>query len=282
MRRELKQTKSTTSCFLRLLLLSFLLFSLVLTACSEKDDNDPIIPTDQVPPQRASVPNYSFIMPDVSEIVTDTTIIYKDNEVQATSLENFIDKVITDSLANTDKESRRLFTYELISEDGFSPRTRNENDLTWDTFKTGFLLPNEDFRSYFDMPISTYNVKFLNEIAAYRTIIIEKADGEEVLFQLKSSSLTPTEIPNYDEELEQAISLSAFITEYVTANPQNYNYEFIALDDYAKVYDWNLMQAGYWLISSERTTFPSIADEDMENSMRKFKGLMKIRLIDNL
>lgn len=278
MKNEFKIQKIYTQRKPYLLLLGFIL--LVLTACSEKSSKNTLIPGVEIAPLLATQADAEFILPAQGSVTADTVIVYKGEETPAVKLCRFINKNILDEISNTNNESRRLFTYELIGSDGFTPR-KSENDLLWINFKDGFLLPEKSFRGYFEyfdnLGIGTYNVKDLAKIKAYRTIIVVKADGEEVFFQLKSNSITKTEILNYHDELENAIALKSFITDYITKTPQNYIYRFEAVDAYTMDYEWSLIEAGYWLINTERTSFPNI--EDLPNNQRRFRNLMKISLI---
>ena len=265
---------------------SFIVFLIVIvlvlfTACSEKEKTT-LTPDTATPPVMASTPDFVITMPAEDTVFPDsviTEISYSGSLTPAVKLDFFIKKSITDSLALTNKESRKLFAYHIIATDLFTPRNRGLDDLTWDIFAEGYLLPEKSYRTFFEelsnQEINTYNVKNVRNIELFRSIIVEKPDGTKVLFE---NNIFSTEmIANHSDDLENAFKLKDLITEYITKTPENYTYLFTAVDDFTMEYEWSHIQAGYWLKQSERTIFPTMPD--LPNNMIRFKNLMKISLI---
>jgi len=274
--------------FLRTLTICMVLMAL-LTACSEKD-NGPTGPGGNgdvdygTKPDMATLAQatHNITMPTVEDLATytSTQITYSDgNPTTAYSLEQFVPKAVTDALTNITNttESRALFAYRMIASDGFDPwNDRQRDDLLWGDFTTGYLLPDKDFRSYFEaeeIP-NTYNVKFLQTIALFRTITVVKPTGtEEVIFEIGA---LPTSIqPNYSGNDEPAIKLSDLITPYIIATDQHRCiFTLTAADGREEVYTWEEIQAGYFSLELDRTTFPTMPD--MPGAKRGLRNLMKI------
>jgi len=266
---------------LLLTLLAVLL--LLFTACSEKDD-DTTTPNTPNPPQMAATSDSIFTMPAQDTVFPDsllTDVTYNGEATASLLLTHFITKEMTDELVGSpnDAESQKLFAYQLIASDGFNPRDREYDDLTWDVFKTGVLLPNKSFRSYFasENVETAFDVKFLTQIKMYRAVQVVKLDGTKVLFEM--NALTTNQVANYDGLMEDGIKLSNFITEFVTATPANYDYIFTDNTDMTDPprYTWAQMQDGYWLKDSKKTIFPSFPD--MPSIQMKFKKLMQIQVV---
>lgn len=254
---------------------------LLLTACSEKDDNT-TSPNNPTPPAMATVSDNDITMPAENTVFPDSILVnttYNDVAVQAVPLSYFVPKATTDLLVGntSDDETQYLFAYHLVASDGFNPRDRGYNDLTWDKLKTGYLLPNNSFRSYFasDSIETAFDVKNLKTIKMYRAVQVIKVDRSKVLFEI--NTLPTYQVANHDSVMEAAVKLQDFITEYITTTPANYAYELSDNTGYVKTFTWAQIQDGYWLKESKRTIFPSFSD--LPNNMKKFKKLMSITLV---
>jgi hypothetical protein len=264
------------------LLLPALLFLFIMFGCSEKDDNTTSPNTPQ-PPAMATVADsvFSFPAEDTSfpvDIIQQVT--YNGESANAIPLSYFITKSMADQLveSTTDDETRKLFAYQIVASDGFNPRNRGYADMVWDTLNTGYLLPNNTFRTYFpsDVVPTAFDVKNAATIKMFRAVQVVKADGSVVLFEM--NGLQEYQTANYDSLNEAAVKLKDFITTYITTTPASYKYELVDnTETYVKEYTWDQIQDGYWLKETKRTIFPSYPD--MPNSSRKFKKLMKIRLV---
>jgi hypothetical protein len=260
----------------------FVILMLLFTACSEKDDNNTTTPNTPNPPQMATNADSIFAMPAQDTVFPDsllTDISYIGETTASLPLTHFITKEMTDALVSntSDDETQKLFAYQLIASDGFNPRDRGYNDLTWDVFKTGVLLPNKSFRSYFasEDVETAFDVKYLSQIKMFRAVQVIKADGSKVLFEM--NALAENQVANYDSLMEAGIKLSSFITDFVTTTPADYDYVFTDNGSYTQQYTWAQIQDGYWLKDSKRTIFPSFPE--MPNLQKKFKKLMQIQLV---
>lgn len=263
------------------LLIGLALLLLLLSACSEKDDNTSTNPNTPNPPAMATTADSVVTMPAEDTVFADSLIFnvdYNGESTQAVSLTNFVTKEMTDALVDNtnDDETQKLFAYHLIASDNFTPRDRGYADLTWEKFKTGVLLPQKSFRSYFasDSIETAFDVKHLLTVKMYRAVQVIKADGSMALFEM--NTLTPHQVANYDSLMENAVKLQDFISEFVTATPAEYDYIFSDNTGYTKTFTWEQVQDGYWLMDSKKTIFPSYPD--MPNSQKKFKKLMSITL----
>lgn len=254
----------------------------LLTACSEKDDDT--TPVTANPPAMSSLPVQVYTMPAESTAFDPGLLVdvqYNNATEQAVSLTHFITKAMTDLLEGASSsdttETQNLFSYHLIASDGFTPRDRSYADLTWEQFKTGYLLPNNSFRSYFpsDAIQTAFDVKHLQTIKIYRSVVVVKPNNENVLWEM--STLDSTTVNNYDGNPETAYSLKDMISTYITDNPAGYKYIFTANDGYQVEYTWQEMQDCKWLKNTKRTIFPNY--QDMPNSRKKFKKLWKITLL---
>jgi len=263
----------------------------LMTACSEKDDG-PTGPggggETATKPDMAALTQVTLTltMPTVAELTnyTSTQITYSDGSlVTAYSLDQFVPKLMIDALTNITNttESRALFAYRMIGSDGYNPWENSTpyDDLLWSVYNQGYLVPSKDFRSFFEESVGIergYNVKNLQTLALFRTITVVNPTGtEEVIFELGA---LPTSIqPNYNGNDEPAIKISDLITTYITTTPEAYEYVFTPADNFAvPPYTWAEVQAGYFSLQLERTTFPTMPD--LPNNKRGVRNLMKITL----
>ncbi|HCX59630.1 MAG TPA: hypothetical protein DG355_03105, partial [Candidatus Cloacimonas sp.] len=78
-------------------------------------------------------------------------------------------------------------------------------------------------------------------------------------------------IANWDGANEDAIKLSDLLTDHSGYD----NITLMASDGYSKDYNTEQIADGYYLLESERTTFPTF-NEEMNNSMKRFKYIDRI------
>lgn len=193
------------------------------------------------------------------------------------SLDQFVNQAevlaITDSEADQDADFRNLYAYQIIAEDGFSPRNSSNAgyDLDWDVFTQGYLVPADQMRVWFSDPEipGAFRVKYTSEIRLYRMVNLQ-SDHKQVSF-IELGALPVTEVQNWDEASEEAIKLSDLVIAYE-------DYESITLaaaDGYTQTYTPEQIADGYYLLESEVTTFPSFND-DMSGGQKKFKKLASL------
>jgi len=248
---------------------------------SENQTEDPI------PPSFAEVVDIEFTIPDSTELLTFTTeqIDYNGLMVTGYSLDQFIDEdSVNTYLDEDDFDGRKLFAVEIVSGDGYTPREHDYYDLTWEDFATGFLLPSEKGRTYFidENIASGYNVKWAHYLRLYRKIDVV-LDANITIFE--PGAFTPQEI-TYTKEGESytanAIELENFISDYVTEDPQNYEFLFTAADgwvndDSNNIFDWDTIQNSYWLPERNKAVF---LDANFDTIFKSVKVVEKIDLVE--
>lgn len=182
---------------------------------------------------------------------------------------------ITDPSADAEADFRTLYNYEIIAGDGFSPRLSSNAgyDLNWSIFKTGFIVPDDNRRTWFDNPDipGAFRVKDATKIKLYRKVDVTDSTGTGNYCELHSFSTHQVE--NWNGEQEAAIKLSDLIVSFSDVS----GVTLAAADGYSKDYSLEQIQDGYYLLESEVTTFPSF-NADMAGGLKKFKKLATIRV----
>jgi hypothetical protein len=242
--------------------------------CSEKDNtgNDNPIPD---PPVLAQEPDIVMTFPPAAELVNfeSTLVEYGGEMVTAYSLPQFLDF----DRAGVDELE---YTYEIVSDDGYSPRQGGNPDLFFQQFETGYLLPDNSFRSFFpsDDIANAYNVKWAETINLYRTIVVVDAEGTEITVQLGAFELVDVyhQAGNGQFYTDPGFSLTNLISDYVTANPENYEYHLSASDDYSLIFSWQDIQAAWWLPEQNKAVF---LNEDGTEFHSSFKYLIRAELV---
>ena len=243
-----------------------------------------------IPPSFAEVLDIEFTIPDSTELVNYTSepVDYNDLIVTGYSLDQFVDMDSVNAYIDEDGfDGRKLFAIEIVSsdEDGnWTPRDNGYYDLSWDDFMTGYLLPDEKGRTYFadeNIP-SGYNVKWAYYLRLYRKIDVV-LDANIIIFE--TGVFTPHEITyTKDEETYtvNAIKLENFISDYVTQDPQNFQYFFTAADgwvndDSNNIFSWDTIQNGYWLPEQNKAVF---LDTNFDTIFKSVKVVEKIDLVE--
>ncbi len=225
-------------------ILAVIALAMALSGCSEKDNN----PTD--------------------------TAIY------GIKLEQFIDPVqVTDSLdaeAADTLDFRSLFAYEIVSgDDGFSPRQSSYAgyDLNWSAFKEGFLVPSENYTTWFSDPLlpGAFRVKLTGYFRLFRKIDVVAADNSTKMVEL--GGLPAHTVTNWDGNPEQAVKLSDLL-QGITAYD---SVSLVCYDDYGsdKYYHPDAIDDGYYLLTTERTIFPTA---NIANNMKKLKKVSYVKV----
>src|SRR5690554_5644691 len=72
------------------------------------------------------------------------------------SLDQFVRQAdviaITDYEADPEEDFRDLYAYQIIAEDGWSPRNSSNAgyDLPWNVYRSGYLVPDDQNRTWFE------------------------------------------------------------------------------------------------------------------------------------
>lgn len=256
-------------------LLSAIIILMFAFGCSEKDstsnDND-----DPIPPEQAQTPDVVFAFPDSADLVNfaGEDVDYEGETVTGYNLVQFLD---FDRSGVYELE----YTYEIVADDGYSPRQGGNPDLTFAQFETGYLLPTEKFRTFFpdDAIATAYNVKYAMDINLYRTVIVVDADGNEITFQTGAFTTEDVyhESGNGSFYTDPGFKMENFVSEYVTEDPADFEYHFTASDDLTNIYSWNDIQTAYWLTDQNKAIF---IDAEGNQLLSSFKYLVRIELVE--
>ncbi len=227
-----------------LIILSAIILLAVLIGCSEKDDN-----------------------------ITDI-------QTQGYKLDQFINQaIVTDSLdaaAPDTLDFRGLFAYEIVSgEDGFSPRMSSYAgyDLNWETFKNGYLVPSENNRTWFadtSLP-GAFRVRNTGYFRMYRKIDVIAPDNSTKMIELKGLALYT--INNWDGNPEEAIKLSDLVQGIASYD----SVCIVCSDDFGlgRYYTQAAIDDGYYLLTTERTIFPTVS---LPSNMQKLKKVSYLKV----
>ncbi|MBN2460687.1 MAG: hypothetical protein JXB60_03685 [Candidatus Cloacimonetes bacterium] len=172
-----------------------------------------------------------------------------------------------------------LFTIHVTASDGWSWRNQGRRDLKWSEFKAGYLIPEDEGRIYYEeftnQGINAYNVKWAETVEVFRAFELIKPDNTIAIYEL--NGMDTEMVNNYDEIQEEAIKLTEFIPDdEITAIDSVY---FIGADGYQKTYTPEEFEAGYWLLTSQRTIFPGL---NLPGSKKKFKFLQQIKIFGDM
>jgi hypothetical protein len=207
-----------------------------------------------------------------------------DTRVYGYKLGQFIIKsLVADSLDSAVPDTidfRNLYAYEIVSgEDGFSPRQSSYAgyDLGWDAFKEGFLVPADNFRTWFtdsQLP-GAFRVRNTGYFRMYRKIDVVSPDETIKSVELKGLEIHP--ISNWDGITEDAVRLSDLLLGIAAYD----SVSLVCYDDYGidKYYYSEAINDGYYLLETERTIFPTAS---LPNNMRKMKKIAYVRVFGDM
>lgn len=222
-------------------ILLILVLALLVFACSEKDDD----PTDV--------------------------------KVWGYQLDQFITKAavaaITDGAADT-LDLRDLYAYEIVAEDGWSPRqsVNAGYDLAWENFSPHYIVPSDGNRIWLTDPKlpSAFKVRDTAEFRLYRKIRI---DTGRAIKDVELGGLTIHQIPNWDGITEDAVKLSELLAGVASYD----SLSVVCFDGYGegKYYQAEAVNDGYYLLNTERTIFPTAS---IPNNMKKMKKVAYLRV----
>jgi len=259
------------------ILLGLAMLLIAFTGCSEKTTTSPN-DNQATAPELAQTADTLFTVPDSLTNYNSQEIDYNGETVTAFALEQFVPETAVNNFTGADGfDSRVLFAVEIVSsdEDGnWTPRSKGYEDLDWNQFKTGWLIPSVSGKAYFpdDSIITGYDVKHAHYFKLYRKIEVTLSDT--ILFE---TGAFETEQVTYTKDGEEYIAtgfpLSNLISDYVTTAQADYNYHFIAADgwinnDTNNLYSWDNIRNGYWLSDSDKAIFLNDAHETIFKSVR--------------
>ena len=268
----------------RLILSLLMVATLALVACSDKEEKTPVVPPVLVPPALSNIADLEIAFPGQDdEIDEDLIVVLPEVKFTATStpLHDVRAVPLSHFVLDYDGENfAKLHSYQIVAYDGATSRRDENKDLYWDTFKNGHYVI--DFtRSYFHELSQesnySYNVNMAREIRFYRTVMVVKPDGEEVMFQVNILSHENRINPQNSNNVERSFKLSDLITNYVTLTPQNFEYIITATDGSSATLEWHQLQGACYSRVIERVFFPTI--EDFTGAMR-LRDLMKVELFN--
>ena len=256
------------------------------TACDEnvnENEND-----DPIPPAFAEVLDIEFTIPDTTELsnYTSEQVDYNGLMVTGYSLDQFVNMDSVNAYIDEDDfDGRKLFAIEIVSsdEDGnWTPRDNGYYDLSWDDYITGYLLPSEKGRIFFEdesIP-SGHNVKWAYYLRLYRKIDVV-IDANVTLFETGAFETEDIYHQAGDGNFytDPGFPLSNLVSNYVTDDPDNYEYQLINLEesDDTIIVTWDDIELGYWLTTQDKAVF---LNDDGTEFLSSFKKLSSINLIE--
>ena len=265
------------------LLFLFILATFILVACSDKED-DPVIPpalsnvNDRVILFPPSDHEYDESLIEVLSDVQFTATSNPENNVRAVPLSHFI--------LNYDSENyAKMYTYQIVAHDGVTSRRNGSIDPSWYSFSSGHLLIDTG-RTYFhdfshEDAFFNYNIAMAREIRLYRSIVVVKPDGEEVLFQVNILKHENRHNPQNNNNSENAFKMTDLISNYITKTPQNYEY-FLTAADYtggntgSSTLQWSDIQDAWYSRTTDRVFYPQ-RPADVPGNMR-LRDVVRIEL----
>lgn len=200
--------------------------------------------------------------------------------VEAIQLDQFVDTSLIPPFNSGGNlyESRRLFSYQIVGDDGYSASgTKGHPNNIWHHLTLGHLLTASRQVVFPDDKIDllgAYNVKGARSIYLHRKIDIQLPD---TLIFIELRFLNTTQVENADAQLEAAVALKDLIEQAVT-DPTAHTYNLRSLDDRTLPTDltWQQIQTGYWLLESQRTRF---LDPSLQTGSYRLKALEAIRVL---
>lgn len=197
--------------------------------------------------------------------------------LEAIQLSSFIDTTLIHPFRDKNGnpyEARKLYSYQIAGDDGFSASVKGYSNNTWEHLTLGHILTSTSQVVFPDDKIDlagAYNVKSSRHIYIHRKFDVITPDTTTFVELRK---LTPTSVTNLNGQMENALLLQDFITALV-AMPENQQYNLRTLDDFGPSTDltWTQFQTGYWLLTSETTMF---TDPALNSGKYKLKVLEKI------
>ncbi len=220
------------------------ILALLLGACSEKDNTN----------DNAKIYGYKL-----------------DQFINMQAVQLAIDPTAADT-----SDFRMLYAYEIVSAaDGFSPRASSYAgyDLPWEEFSLGYVVPTDGNRTWFPNPLlpGAFKIRDTGLFRLYRKIDVQTEYGMS-LIELKGLPLH--QITNWDGEDETAIKLSDLLIGIASYD----SLKIVCFDGYGddKYYLPEAINDGYYLLTTERTIFPTA---DIPNNQKRMKKVAYLELM---
>ena len=247
----------------------FMLSLVVLFGCKKEDDN-PTGPTE-------SYTLWVVQGNDSTEVPEDGLATF---ELDGQTAIHFSEFISTDLIPAYEDDGdtfdrRPLYAYQVEGADGFSAHeNRGYANNTWHHLTEGYLILSTERAGFPDeLGIAgTYNVSDVARIKVFRKLDLVTADTTSFT---EFRDVVSVEITNHEGNPEQALPLYMFVDSEVIADPGNYTYNMLSIDDFGPSEDmtWEQFQTGYWLLESEKTLF---TDGSLVDGSYKLKDLEKI------
>jgi len=249
-----------------------ILFALCLTLTLTCDKDNPSTPASE----EENFLWIHFKNDSIKRVFADLAKIDADGE-EAIQLSSFIDTTLIPLFKDKNgnlHETRRLYSYQIVGDDGFSASVKNYANNIWEHLLLGHILTETRQTVFPDDKIDlagAYNVKSARHIYIHRKFDVVTPDTTTFV-ELRTASQQA--VTNLEGQNEKALALTDFILPFVTA-PENQHYNLRTLDDFGPSADlnWDKFQTGFWLLTSEKTMF---TDPTLTGGSYKLKVLEKI------
>ena len=262
----------------------FLLFVLIFTAhCSKENTDNPLGPDDPSDHYlwiHFAGDSTQIFFDDLETFDVNTLAKMSGSEDEAIWLSAFVDTQLVPLFVDKQGisfDSRDLYAYRIIGDDGFSASVRGYPDNIWEHMSLGYLLPESRLTVFPDDFIDlarAYNVKETRHIQINRKIDVATPDTSGFV---RLVDMPTVNINNDVNEMEIAVSLKD-VVQQIVPNPEEYTYNLTALDGYSPPgpISWAQFQTCYWLLSSMKTWF---TDPALDSGKYKVKKLQILQVI---
>ena len=235
--------------FLKISTLAFLFLvfaaTLMLVACSEKEEKilEPP-PLSDTPDRVTSFPPQTHEYPE--EIMkTLPTVYFSNNSTYHDELAVPITYFITKDYS---ENNGRRHSFQIVSYDNTTSRREGNKDLTYSEFQKGDFLTDRGASYFHELStrqIYLNNVNRAIEIRWYRSIVVVRPNGDEVLFQVNILNHSTQTNPQDNNNRINAFKLQDLITDYITKTKENYEYHIYSADNSTTVLQWHDLQTAY-------------------------------------
>jgi len=215
---------------------------------------------------------------DSARIDLNTLLFFEIDGERAVRLSELIDTNLVPPFRDKQGdawESRRLYAYHIIADDGFSASgSRGYPNNVWEHMLLGHIMirtrqvvfPKDNI----DLA-GAYNVKGAARILLKRKIDLVLPDSTTFV---ELAGIIPHSVTNPNGDSELAIPFESIVRSIIPT-PEAFTYTIKALDGAGPdtAIPWNQFQSGYWLINSERSMF---TDPALSTGMYRLSALEQI------